>query len=159
MLLNFIVIKCYGFLSGVNLEVKMGTGKEVDLFIKVVQNMGSKLSDGFELFTTGVLKRHKEKWVLKYNNEYNGTSKISLFDAGFVEIVSCGDVCYNLKLNKSKVTKFVCNTKDTFSYFSVDTKDIFFDINENGGQINLEYCFDVGETGNILQTRLNILIK
>ena len=121
--------------------------------------MGLKLTDGFELFTTGVLKRHKEKWVLKYDNEYNGTSKIALFDAGFVEIVSDGDVCYNLKLNKGKVTKFVCNTKDTFSYFSVDTKDISFDINETGGRINLEYYFDVGETGNILQTKLNILVK
>lgn len=137
----------------------MNVKKKVDLFINVRQSFGAKVSDGFELFTTGELKRRKEKWVLEYNNEYNGSTKITLFDNGVVEIVAKGEVCYFLKLIKDSTTKFSCNTKETFSYFSVRSEEIFFDIGENSGSIRLKYNFEVGDTGSVLQSVINILIR
>ena len=138
--------------------------KKVDVFINVSQSLNGRLqkdvADKFELFTTGVLKKIKKGWVVKYNNEYNGVSKIYLMDdEQKINILTNGDIFYTLKLDKNKITKFSCKTKDTFSYFSVVTNKIFFKIDEQGGTIDIEYGLEIDELSNILKNRLKIEIK
>ena len=104
----------------------MSKTRNVDLFIKVSQNLKGNIGDEFELFTTGKLKIRKGKYVIEYENEYNGISTISLKYNKSVSIVTNGDIFYILNLDEKKSTKFSCRTKDTFSYFYVNTKNIYF---------------------------------
>lgn len=133
--------------------------KEVNLFIDVTQSLKGKDADSFEFFTTGKLKKAKEKWVIEYENEYNGISKIELFKNNKVEITASGDVCYFLKLEEKDKTKFSCNTKDTFSYFSVKTQSIFFDITEKEGKIDLKYVLEIDDMGGVLNNQIKIKLK
>ena len=55
--------------------------KKVNLFVRVKQNLKEKIggsTQDFEFFTTGKLKKLEKKWVVEYENEYNGLSKIIL---------------------------------------------------------------------------------
>ena len=133
--------------------------KDVNLFVNVKQNLKEKDADIFEFFTTGKLKKAKEKWIIEYENEYNGISKIELFKNKKVEITATGDVSYFLKLEEKDKTKFSCNTKDTFSYFSVKTQNIFFDITEKEGKIDLKYVLEIDNLGGVLNNQIKIKLK
>ncbi len=137
----------------------MNRDRKVNLMIRVAQNLKGKDSDSFELFTTGRLKKRKGKWVVEYENEYNGISKVLLFDDNCVNIITNGDISYVLKLDEKKLTKFSCSTKDSFSYFSVKTKNIFFQIDENGGLIDIEYFLEIDDVGGFLQNKVNIKLE
>ncbi len=138
----------------------MNKGKKMDLFINMAQqSVKGNLSDKFELFTTGRLKKDKNRWIVEYENEYNGISKIILNDDKSVKIKTDGEISYVLKLNTNKPTKFSCSTKGTFSYFSVYTKDISFDLDETGGRIDLLYFLEIDDVGGLLKTRLQIKLK
>ena len=141
-------------------QSKMNKCKDVSLLIKVSQNLNGRDSDNFELFTTGRLKKRKGKWIVEYENEYNGISKVLLFNESCVNIITNGDISYVLKLDSNKKTKFSCSTKDTFSYFSVETKNIFFEIDEEGfGVIDVEYFLEIDDVGGVLQNRVRIKLK
>ena len=133
--------------------------KKVDLFIKVCQNLKGEFCDRFQLFTTGKIKKGKEKYIIEYDNEYHGTSTILLKDDGRANIKTNGDINYVLNLDKEKKTKFNISTKDTFSNFYVNTKNVFFNINENGGNINFEYDLEIDNVGGMLSTKINIELK
>ena len=133
--------------------------KKIDLFINVSQNLKGRSCDKFELFTTGKLKKKKGQYVVEYENEYNGISKIFLKENGSANIVTKGDIFYILKLDENKETKFNCNTKDTFSNFSVNTKNIFYEINEDGGKIEFLYDLLIDNTGGMLENKVNIRLK
>ena len=75
----------------------MNKCKDVSLLINVAQNLNGRDSDNFELFTTGRLKKRKDKWIVEYENEYNGVSKVLLFNESCVNIITNGDISYVLK--------------------------------------------------------------
>lgn len=133
--------------------------KNVDLFINVCQNLKGESFDKFKLFTTGRIKKNKEKYIIEYDNEYHGTSIIFLKDNGKANIKTSGDINYILNLDENKKTKFNITTKDTFSNFYVNTKNVFFDIDENGGNIDFEYDLEIDDVGGMLSTKINIELK
>ena len=161
--------------------------KNVDLFINVCQNLKGESFDKFKLFTTGRIKKKKEKYIIEYDNEYHDTSIIILFKIKFTSVnkffsvyspsVQCyvlhitqqangkaniktsGDINYILNLDENKKTKFNITTKDTFSNFYVNTKNVFFDIDENGGNIDFEYDLEIDDVGGMLSTKINIELK
>lgn len=137
----------------------MSKTKKVDLFIKVFQNLKGNIRDEFELFTTGKLKQRKNGYIIEYENEYNGVSTIALKDNRSVDIVANGDIFYILNLNEKKHTKFSCNTKDTFSYFNVSTRNIFFEIGEEDGRIEFEYDLEIDNLGGMLGNRIDISFR
>ena len=141
----------------------MAEVKKINLFVKVKQNLNEELinsADYFEFFTTGKLKKLEKKWVVEYENEYNGLSKILLNENGSVNVIANGDLSYNLKLKEGKKTKFSCKTKDTFSFLNVLTKKVFFEFNEKSeGKIDLEYYLEIDDVGGVLQNKILIELK
>ncbi len=140
----------------------MSEVRKINLFVKVKQNSNEELvnsADDFEFFTTGKLKKLEKKWVVEYENEYNGLSKILLNENGSVNVIANGDLSYNLKLKKGKKTKFNCKTKDTFSSLNVLTKKVCFEFNENEGKIDFEYYLEIDDVGGVLQNKILIELK
>ncbi len=137
--------------------------KKVNLFVRVKQNLKEKIggsTQDFEFFTTGKLKKLEKKWVVEYENEYNGLSKIILNENGTINVIANGDLSYNLKLKKDKKTKFSCKTKDTFSFLNVLTKKVYFEFNEkNEGKIDLEYYLEIDDVGGGMQNKILIDLK
>lgn len=140
----------------------MSEVRKINLFVKVKQNSNEELvnsADDFEFFTTGKLKKLEKKWVVEYENEYNGLSKILLNENGSVNVIANGDLSYNLKLKKGKKTKFNCKTKDTFSSLNVLTKKVYFKFDENEGKIDFEYYLEIDDVGGVLQNKILIELK
>ena len=121
----------------------MVSSKKVELVIKGSQGYSYDDMNDFELFVMGTLKKVKDRWIICYENENNGSTQIVLFNSKTVVIKADGDVNYYLRLSEGKNTKATFKSQGLFSYMSISTSKIECEMTKQKKQIILYYDLEV----------------
>lgn len=119
----------------------MNNGKKVELIIKGSQGYSQDDMSDYELFVMGTLRKVKDRWIICYENENNGSTQIVVFNTKTVVIKSDGDVDYYLRLSEGKNTKATFKSQGLFSYMSIHTNKIECEMDKEKKKIEL--CYDL----------------
>ncbi len=119
----------------------MSNSKKVELIIKGSQGYSQDDMSDYELFVMGTLRKVKDRWIICYENENNGSTQIVLFNTKTVVIKSDGDVDYYLRLSEGKNTKATFKSQGLFSYMSIHTNKIECEMTKEKKKIEL--CYDL----------------
>lgn len=136
----------------------MGNCQKINLLIKSSQGYVYSDMNDFELFTTGTLKKLKSSWMICYQNENQGTTKITLFSDQTATIKSDGKIAYTFRFIQNKVTKSSLCCQDLFSSMSLKATKIHHKLTLEGGTVALEYDMNV-ESKMVVKNKLFISIN
>ena len=136
----------------------MGNCQKINLLIKSSQGYFDSDMNDFELFTTGTLKKLKSSWMICYQNENQGITKITLFNDETATIKSDGQVAYCFRFIRNKITKSSLECQDLFSFISLKATKVEHKLTLEGGTISLEYDMNV-ESKMVVKNKLFISIN
>ena len=135
----------------------MSISRNVEITIKGSQGYSSDDMKSFELFVIGTLKKLKDRWILSYENENSGLTKIVLWGRKTVIVKSDGDINYCLRLSENKTTKATFKSYGLFSHMSTYTSKIDIDMTKE--KKNIELCYDLEvDCESVVKNKLSISI-
>ena len=136
----------------------MTNSQKVEIMIKGSQGYSNDDMASSELLVMGTLKRFKHGWIVSYENENNGLTKIVLFNGKTVIIKANGNINYYFRLSEGKNTKAIFKFQEKFSYMSIHTNKIECEMAKEKKNIKLCYDLEV-DSGNVLKNKLFISIE
>ena len=128
----------------------MKNQKDVLITLKSIQHDG-KESNETELITEGLYKKTNDGYIITYNESeatgYNGSKTIlTTFGENQVTMQRSGSTFSNLFIEKGK--KHHCHYGTPYGDFvvGITTKDIKSSLNENGGDLYMNYVVDINSS-------------
>lgn len=133
-----------------------------EVIINIKSQITSDDTSEIEFTSVGKMARHNGKWCVYYNESKQMSEDtktvLKVYDDGVVKIIRSGGNNSRLVLEKGKRYSSQYETDVGSLNIAINTNDVVFDIDENGGCVHLDYSVDIN-AGFVSKNAVDITIR